>query len=59
MFTIKFFSWRYLNPFQDVGGGGQKGPPPPTSFSSVTSENVEISPRNFQTFSFNPFATLA
>ena len=38
------------------GKGGQKGPP--TSFSSVTSENVGISPQNFLTFSFNPFDTL-
>ena len=39
-----------FNPNQD---GGQKGPP--TSFSSVTSTNVIISPENFLTFSFNPF----
>ena len=43
-----------LNPIQD--GGEPKGPP--TRFSSVTSANVEISSQNFQTFSFNPFATL-
>ena len=36
--------------------GGQKGSP--TSFSPVTSTNLEISPQNFLTFSFNPFATL-
>ena len=36
--------------------GGKKAPL--TSFSSVTSANVEISPRNFLTFSFNPFTTL-
>ena len=34
----------------------QKGPP--TSFFPVTSSNVEFSPPNFLTFSFNPFATL-
>ena len=46
-----------LNPIQDGGGeGGQKGYP--TSFSPVTFTNVEISPKNFLTFSFNPFATL-
>ena len=28
----------------------------PTSFSPVTSTNVGISPQNFLTFSFNPFA---
>ena len=37
--------------------GGQKGHPP-TSVSPVTSTNVEISPKNFVNFSFNPFATL-
>ena len=31
---------------------------PPTSFFPVTSTNVGISPQNFLTFSFNPFATL-
>ena len=40
-----------INRIQD---GGQKGPP--ASFSSVTSANVEFSPQNFRTFSFNPFA---
>ena len=37
-------------------GGGQKDPP--TSFSFVSSTNVEFGPKNFLTFSFNPFATL-
>ena len=38
--------------------GGQKDPPPkPTRFSSVTSANVGLSPKNVLTFSFNPFAT--
>ena len=46
----------FFNPLQD-GEGEQKGPP--TSFSPVVSTNVETSPRNFLTFSFNPFATLA
>ena len=32
--------------------------PPPTSFSPVTSTNVRFGPKNFLTFSFNPFATL-
>ena len=45
-----------FNPIQD--GGWPKSPPPPTSFSSVTSGNVKISPRNILTFSFNTFATL-
>ena len=35
--------------------GGKKASP--ASFSSVTSANVEFSPQNFRTFSFNPFAT--
>ena len=37
---------------------GGKERPAPTSFSPVTSTNVEISPKNILTFSFNPFATL-
>ena len=44
-------------------GGAEESPrltplPPPASCSSVTSANVEISPRNILTFSFNPFVTL-
>ena len=31
---------------------------PPTSFTPVTSTNVQISPRKFLTFRFNPFVTL-
>ena len=42
-----------FNPVQN--GGGQKTP---TSFSPVTRKNVGITPQNFLTFSFNPFATL-
>ena len=38
------------------GRGGKKATP--TSFSPVTSINVALSPENFPTFSFNPFATL-
>ena len=45
-----------INPIQDRGGGWQKGLP--TSFSPVTSTNVELSPQNFLTFSFNTFATV-
>ena len=40
------------------GAGGGKKVPLPTSFSSVTSTNVGFGPKNFLTFSFNPFATL-
>ena len=36
--------------------GGAKSSP--TSFFPVTFTNVGISPQNFLTFSFNPFATL-
>ena len=43
----------FLNTIKD---GGQKSPP--NSFSSVTSTNVGIRPKNFLNFSFNPFATL-
>ena len=31
---------------------------PPISFSPVTSTNVRISPKNFLTFDFDPFATI-
>ena len=31
---------------------------PATSFAPVTFTTVEITPQNFLTFSFNPFATL-
>ena len=33
-------------------------PFPLTNFPPVTSTNVRISPQNFLTFSFNPFASL-
>ena len=36
-------------------GGGNS---PLTSFFPVSSTNVEISPQNFSTFSFNPFSPL-
>ena len=46
-----------INPIQDGGGWGwQKGPP--TSFFSVTSTKVGLSPQNFLTFSVNTFATV-
>ena len=44
-----------FEPIQD-GGGGQKSPS--ARFSTASSTNVAISPQNFLTFSFNPFATL-
>ena len=40
------------------GGGGETKRPVRTSFSPIPSTNVGISPQNFLTFSFNPFATL-
>ena len=43
-------SWFYFRKVQEKR--------PPTNFSPVTSTNVRISPENFLTFSFNPFATL-
>ena len=54
--------WLFLNkqtegansPYSD---GGSKRPL--YHFFPVTSTNVEISPKNFLPFSFNPFATLA
>ena len=39
-------------------GVAQKHSPAPTSASHVTSTIAGISPKNFLTFSFNPFATL-
>ena len=48
----------YVNPIQDRGGQPPPPPLPRTSFFPVTSTNVGISPQNFLTFSFNPFATL-
>ena len=41
-----------------MGGGGVQKGIPPTSFSPVTSTNIEFGPQNFLAFSFNPFATL-
>ena len=49
-----FFTICSFNAIQD--GGGAKDSP--TSFSPVTPTNVRISPKNFLTFSFNPFDTL-
>ena len=40
-----------------MGGGGSKKAPL-TSLFPVTSTNVGVSPENFSTFSFNPFAPL-
>ena len=47
-----------FNPIQDGRGGGGGAKRLPYQFSPVTSTNVEISPKNFLTFSFIPLATL-
>ena len=55
----------FVNSIQDVwmggwgGGGGLWGGGPPTSFPPATSTNVGISPKNFLTFTYNLFVTLA
>ena len=46
------------NPIQGEAGGHPPPPPPPIRTSPVTSTNVGISPQNFLTFRYNPFATL-
>ena len=67
IFCSYWHDWNYIfvmlfTLFRMRGGRGrQKAPPPPpapTSFSSVTSANIGISPQNMLTFSFNLFATL-
>ena len=56
---IKNKALSYLNPIQDGGGrGGGDKKATATSFSSVTSANVGISPQNILTFTFNLFTTL-
>ena len=47
-----------LTLFRRGGRGRGSKKATPTSFSPVTSINVALSPENFPTFSFNPFATL-
>ena len=47
-----------LTLFRMGGRGRGSKKTTPTSFSPVTSINVALSPENFPTFSFNPFATL-
>ena len=51
------FDGSFLTLFR-MGEGAKSppSPPPPNGFSSVTSANVGISPKNFLTFSFNTFA---
>ena len=48
---------RHLKPIQDVGERGKKAPPL-SVFPLLLPQNIEISPQNFMTFSFNPFAIL-
>ena len=47
-----------LTPFRNGGRSPPPPPPSPSRFSPVTSTNLEISPQNFLTFSYSPFATL-
>ena len=44
--------------FLPYSGWGQGQKDPPTNFCPVTSTNVGISPKNFLTFSYNPFDRL-
>ena len=53
---LSVIKYTFFNPILD-GGSGQKATPL-SSFPPVTSTKVRISPQNFLTFSFNPFATL-
>ena len=46
-----------VNPIQDGGGGGG-AKSSPYQFFPYNFYKVGISPQNFLTFSFNPFATL-
>ena len=59
---MKYETRNCLRPYNNLTlfrmGGRAKRHPPPTSFSFVTSTNLEISPQNVLTFSFNPFPTL-
>ena len=56
--TISVY-WAYSGWWGGGGWGGRgQAKSPPTSFSPVTSTNVGFGPKNFLTFSFNPFATL-
>ena len=45
----------YINPVQE--GGAKSVPPPVFPLQLLPSTDVEISPKNFLTFSFHPFAT--
>ena len=47
-----------ISPIQDGEADGVGKKVPPTRFSSVTSANVRVPPRNILTSSFNPFSTL-
>ena len=57
-YTDKNFQFSLLTVLrQGGGGGGDRKEVRATSFSTVTSINVETSPQNCLTFSFNPCAT--
>ena len=57
---VLYRNLKWFNPIEDGGRGGgrQKAPLPPTSFSPVISTNAKFGPKNFLTFSVNPFDTL-
>ena len=54
--NIKVFSFFFIEILTLFRMGVAKRPS--TTFSSVNSTNVELSPENFLAFSFNPFVTL-
>ena len=56
LFNFSCKNQRFFKTLFGIWGEEQKDPP--TKFSPVTSTNVGIRPKNFVTFSFNPFATL-
>ena len=57
-FRSVFFDSDFLTLFRMGGQGGGGKKVPPTRFSSLTSANIGINPKNFLKFSFNAFATL-
>ena len=55
-FRMHKHKYHLLTLLKMVGRGGKNAPLP--VFSPVTSTGVELSPKNFLTFSLNSFATL-
>ena len=56
--ATEFRSKLWFNPVQHGGGAELGVKRPPTSFSPVTSANVQINIQSLFNFSFNPFDTL-